>query len=135
MLKIHILQHNTIYTCICMVIFYIAKRYCIHICKRFEYWHFSKNTFGHWSSGHQVASNFISNGIRRRIVTCHLKVVFLFLCYIGKIKMLKNNTSNVLCSLEVIRIFLSDRKFNHNPESNEDIHWTCIEPKNRPLNL
>ena len=35
--------------------------------------------------------------------------------------------------LEVVSIFLSDQKFNHNPESNEDIHWTHIEPKNRPL--
>ena len=35
--------------------------------------------------------------------------------------------------LEVVRIYLSDQKFNHNPESNEDIHWAHFEPITRPL--
>ena len=41
--------------------------------------------------------------------------------------------NHVQCILEVVRIFLSDQKFKHNPESNEDIHWTHIESKNIPL--
>ena len=43
------------------------------------------------------------------------------------------NEARLEPKLEVVRIYLSDQKFNHNPESNEDIHWAHFEPITRPL--